>query len=313
MGSNVRSPTEATTPETPAIAMSPATLSASISAFFTHADTIHVQDFLSHLQLQPVESGLKGLWDRAFAEGHAQGREQGIREGEEHVNDLAITDILKIGFEKGNVLGIAAEREIWETAGHSNQCLCVSPPTTVNFSIQTDSPSTTVVNASIQTVSPQPTTATPPYTVASVQATSPLLSPLPTLAPDIPLDMPEPAHCDWADDPPPASVPLFPAPREHPSPRDFSGLRSSSDNPFASIRHRTKRSAQSSTTSSRQALYRHPFRRARRIRNSPRHYAPQSTALHAMLIPPSNELNWDADPRLNDLSRALLSLGWVRR
>jgi hypothetical protein len=45
-----------------------------------------------------------------------------IDQSADYVDDMQLTDVLKIGFEKGQVYGIIQEREQWEMAGHSHTC-----------------------------------------------------------------------------------------------------------------------------------------------------------------------------------------------
>lgn len=175
---------------------------------------------------------------------------------------------------------------------------------TVNISTQTDSFPAQSVHTSIQTVPLQPTTAPPSYIVASVQTTSPLLNPQ-SLPPDSPTtpqakalsdqgmqtDVPSLAHDDFSPQPSvsqPSTTPTLPSeplplswaddlpllpdiPAQEPQhlkshvPRNFSSLRSTSVNPFTSIRHQNKQSSCLPTAPPRQALYRHPFHHAHRV------------------------------------------------
>ena len=73
------------------------------------------------------------------------------------LDGMQLTDILKIGFEKGQVYGIIQEREQWETAGHSPTC-----------SVTTNS-STATTDAGIQADLIAPI---PQYTDASTQSIS---------------------------------------------------------------------------------------------------------------------------------------------
>ena len=56
------------------------------------------------------------------------------------VDGMQLTDILKIGFEKGQVYGIIQEREQWETAGHNPTCSVAmnSSTVTTDAGIQAD-------------------------------------------------------------------------------------------------------------------------------------------------------------------------------
>jgi hypothetical protein len=119
------------------------------------------------------------------------------------------------------------------------------------------------------------------------------------------LETPVLAHFNWSDES--ESLPVPPKiPPNHP--RDLSGLRSSSTNPFSSLRRRHRQS-----------------RNPRRYTHfQPQHYRyhPSPTSYHH---PPASypsrhpsqpsfaaSLDWDRDPRLINLSHALKALGWIR-
>jgi hypothetical protein len=71
------------------------------------------------------------------------------------VDDTQLTDILKIGFEKGQVYGIIQEHEQWEMTGH---CTCSAAPSssavTTDAGIQVDliAPIPQYINASAQSI-----------------------------------------------------------------------------------------------------------------------------------------------------------------
>jgi hypothetical protein len=119
-------------------------------------------------------------------------------------------------------------------------------------------------------------------------------------------DSPISARFNWSDDayePPILST----VPTKHP--RDISGLRSSSKNPFSSLRRRRRQPRNPhcfiNSWSQSNCQYTLP--------NS-RHHIPASHTLNQssqLRLPVS--LDWDQDPRLLDLSNALKALGWVRR
>ncbi|KAF8813084.1 hypothetical protein BYT27DRAFT_7271597 [Phlegmacium glaucopus] len=109
----------------------------------------------------------------------------------------------------------------------------------------------------------------------------------------------------WADDA--EALPIVSTtPTKYP--RDLSGLRSSSTNPFSSLRRRHRKQAQNPRNS-------YHFHHSQ-----PRHTHYQHfNSLHSNPHPPHQisqptsfiSLNWDQDPRLLDLSNALKALGWI--
>ena len=88
-------------------------------------------------------------------------------------------------------------------------------------------------------------------------------------------------------------------------PRDLSGLRSPSTNPFLSLRRRYHQSRNS---------YR--FNRLRPQNNyfkhSYYHHSVPRAPVHSSLPPISASIDWDRDPCLFELSRVLRTLGWSR-
>ncbi|KAJ6461012.1 hypothetical protein C8R45DRAFT_1028970 [Mycena sanguinolenta] len=129
-----------------------------------------------------------------------------------------------------------------------------------------------------------------------------------------------PVSLDWAED-----AEALPIPSPHPSsmqptPRDFSALCTGISRPFASLQRRRHRSpcSPSSWTQSRPVFRRH-------TKSSVYHRYPQKNTPYSQssfrFATPSNsyppgpvpsQLDWDRDPRLRDLSRALIALGWER-
>lgn len=122
---------------------------------------------------------------------------------------------------------------------------------------------------------------------------------------------------DWADDTA-ANIPIYPA-----SPtRDWSALRPTSTQPFSTLQRRAKYHRQARLVSPRVPITapfitrRHPAGIApgRPVITVPvpSQHLPVIATSHS--VPPSTaipNLNWDQDPRLADLSRALRALGWV--
>ncbi|KAJ7937654.1 hypothetical protein B0H13DRAFT_2302478 [Mycena leptocephala] len=155
---------------------------------------------------------------------------------------------------------------------------------------------------------------TPPraLSVAIVQTKPANVSDAPVV-PDAPLD--------WAEDA--AVLPISSRPRTQsmtPSPRDFSALSTGCEKPFASLQRRRRRSprAPSSWTQSRPIPRQHTkssvynrYSQKHTPHSHPLfHFPASSSSLPAEQVP--TPLDWDRDPRLRDLSRALTALGWVK-
>jgi hypothetical protein len=165
----------------------------------------------------------------------------------------------------------------------------------------------------------------PSFAAASVSETPPVtvLQPPslvePPSSPVPPCSTPVPTRLDWAEDS--ASMPA--PPNMYPPPRDLSTLRTGRVQPFGTLRRRTRRRrapAPPFFSQSRKSSYPTlpPFRQ----------YQPFITRCHPsgigpgkpiITIPigttsapaPALKLDWDQDPRLVDLSRALRALGWT--
>ncbi|KIM36027.1 hypothetical protein M413DRAFT_449471 [Hebeloma cylindrosporum] len=191
------------------------------------------------------------------------------------------------------------------------------------------------LNVGIQAI-PIPQSDPSPKVDSSTQTTEPPapLAQTDNILVDVPLEDVSPpspvSRLDWAEDA--TSLPIAPllptpsVPRQH-APRDFSSLRSSRPNPFGSLQ---RRSRQSRPPVSSRFSWTVPFTRTLHPCYGPPPLRPQSSfpkprvpleasrnepTIFSKLTPPSSlisALNWDQDPRLSDLSRALKALGWIR-
>jgi hypothetical protein len=196
--------------------------------------------------------------------------------------------------------GIQEERKRWESTRASlvNVATQTDSTTTASISIQTEpllAPIPTTTTASVQTFSPY----IPPSSAASISTqTEP---PFPTVSEssESPVSISESttpativsAPINWADDAVSLStIPTIPSKQ----PRDLSGLRSSSKNPFSSLRRR------------------HHYSKRPQIFSSCRHTRSYPTHPPLHHTPPfhNNLLDWHRDPRLFELSRVLKTLGW---
>jgi len=247
----------------------------------------------------------------------------------EDFNDFAdrVQESTDNAYGEGILAGIRDEREHWELARASQISIATQTDlaSTVSISIQTDAlviPDSLVI------------TSTPTMATASVQSDPPVISPssfatistqtetlLPTETPSESLSIPilespilatsvlEPFN--WADDA--VSLPTIPIISSK-QPRDLSILRSPVKNPFSSLRRRQGYPKYSHTVSSHHYTQPYPTRRILPI-------GPVFTRKHpfglgtlptpAIPKPFPLKLDWDVDPRLADLSRALRALGWA--
>ncbi|KAF7366285.1 hypothetical protein MSAN_00884700 [Mycena sanguinolenta] len=132
-----------------------------------------------------------------------------------------------------------------------------------------------------------------------------------------------PVSLDWAEDAIVLPISMHP-PLSPLLPRDFSALSTGTRQPFASLQRRRRRSPRtpSAWSQPRPILCRHPKSSGYRGYHCypPEQYPafPSIFPLHRTieLLPsrthPPMQLDWDHDPRLRDLSRALAALGWTR-
>jgi hypothetical protein len=201
----------------------------------------------------------------------------------QHLTTLANIDKL---CQESREAGIQEEGERWESARASK----------INVIIQTDS--TTTSSISVQTnpiiIPPSPTASIstqtePPIPTVFKPFEPPIHIPIPISEPPIPVPTVS-APFNWADDAASLStIPTIPPKM----PRDLSSLRSSSKNPFSSLRRR------------------HHYSKHQKIVSSHQHTQFFTTHPPLRQTPPLlANLDWHRDPRLSELSRVLRSLGW---
>jgi hypothetical protein len=185
----------------------------------------------------------------------------------------------------------------------------VSPPTVSH----TPAASLTTPSTPAYTPCPLPTPA-----VAVSRPPSPVPPPLSPITPRSTLI---PARFDWAEDA--AALPTAPSTLT----RDISGLKTSHTQPFGSLRRRTRRRrvppqffiAPRLGQSSWSSHVRPPYAQPIITRCYPLGSGPGKPVVTIPFrgtptpapVPPAPVLNWDHDPRLADLSRALRALGWT--
>jgi len=112
-------------------------------------DPSSTDDLCSQAASASSETPLGTVWKHAFKAG--QDDASRILDG------LQVSDMLKLGFEKGQVHGIIQEREQWEMAGHSQTCFVTASSSTVTADVGTQvdfvTPLPPCTNASVQAVS----------------------------------------------------------------------------------------------------------------------------------------------------------------
>jgi hypothetical protein len=156
-------------------------------------------------------------------------------------------------------------------------------PTTASISIQSTPSIISSESSSTATISTQTEPPIPTITLSDSAPVPIFESPIPDTTASAPFN--------WADDA--AILPTIPTipPKQ---PRDLSSLRSSSKNPFSSLRRRHRYSNRSQILSSCQHTHSYPT-------HPPTHHTPPLL---------NNLLDWHRDPRLFELSRVLRTLGW---
>ncbi|KAL1711297.1 hypothetical protein EV715DRAFT_278478 [Schizophyllum commune] len=231
-------------------------------------------------------------------------------------------EVLESEFLAGSVLGRTQERERWENAGHvygrscadyadfesgfeqgfkdgwsrgkeagMETCAALSNVMRIrNFDAAVDCSSTLTADTAIQTQpittdaqsSEAPLLIHPIYTEVATQVSLPA-----TVTSAAPLAK----SLDWAAEADvhlPVVTTVSPSLPRPPPPRDLSSLSSGNTAPFASLSRRRRRGGT--------PYHHHHWREPRLPREDD-----------------TSRLDWRSDPRLQDLSRALHALGWVRR
>ncbi|KAJ7937751.1 hypothetical protein B0H13DRAFT_2261420 [Mycena leptocephala] len=212
------------------------------------------------------------------------------------------------GLSEGKRVGFVAGREFGEKQ-------VTKPSTSVRVLIDagTDSlpldpsvvpPSRDPVHAATQTDRPVDAVIPTVIAILPVAVTPSIPSPSATLHDPVPADAtPMPPPFSWADDSSPDLSRIPPLP-----PRDFSALRSeaSTSTPFSTLRYRAHR-RQRFTRASHFPASRSSFHRRPATCNPP-----SRSSASKLVFATTSTLDWDCDPRLSDLNRALRSLGWRR-
>ena len=288
-------PVSITIPTTPNISPPPSTTTSELESFHTFirlADFETINLFLTTATSSSGSENLRALWDRAFKEGYERCREE-LKVQHEETIQQTLADISEQQQEWHDEQFVEAFT-LGRTTGIQNECEYRDSvqASKVNIGIQI---TPTTATSFIQTIIPF---IPPPSTATISTQTEPQISTVSKSIP-FPIPIPEPlipatissTPFDWANDA--ATLPIIPTipPK---MPRDLSGLRSSSKNPFSSLRRRHHHSKNQKNLSS-----------CRYTQFQPAHPLPCHT-------PPllNNSLDWHRDPSLFELSRVLRTLGW---
>ncbi|KAJ7148686.1 hypothetical protein C8R43DRAFT_1107899 [Mycena crocata] len=270
--------------------------------FSSHSQCNTPSDFEQAVQFSASmgDSRLSYLWQRAveigfraaggYDEGVKDGRTSGLRDGKKEGRKAGKTQGLKegeiIGFERGvsegKCLGFVAGREFGEKQAAK---LSKPPASRIFVDTGTDSP---------PTVSPPPAPSTVTYSSTFVQTDALCDTALPILGA-------APAFI-WADEPSNVHIPERNTSPPPLPPGDLSALRSdwTTSTPFASLRYRAHRTRKTPRD-------RHPSATGARFATRPR---AMCSSVPPVVQKTFTTLEWDHDPRLSDLSRALRVLGW---
>ncbi|KAJ7286990.1 hypothetical protein C8J57DRAFT_1282461 [Mycena rebaudengoi] len=268
------------------------------------ARIFQVPDELKRIGGMELKECLRRLWVTAVEYGREDGYSAGFRDGMEHWKQIVATERAAPTSTSSTPTCVASVSTASQTdidpIPHPTP---VTPPAVHSVSIQTD-----LISAQTE---PPPCTSR--FDIFSPPATPPPPSLSTSLAQLFACDpIPPFFDCDYS-----LKSPLICSPSTSPpSPRDFSALRSGTSRPFGSLQRRSRRAPRSlRTRQSGQRPFvlhihtRHDdlFQRAapRSKRDS---YAPFSPSTPVL----SQLLDWDRDPRLRGLSRALTALGWCR-
>src|SRR6266567_1609747 len=150
MSSSSKKRTAAKKPQQPPSAPSPSTPATHIAfhKFIELANLNNITLFLTTAMSTPDGENLEFLWKRAFEEGQKVRLDKGHR----FVDGMDIQEVLKAGVERGQAIGMAAERREWQTKGHGKNCVeappirhfsttatqATNPPPTQDIGSQTD-------------------------------------------------------------------------------------------------------------------------------------------------------------------------------
>jgi len=296
-------------------------------------DNALIERLISLAKDSPPNSALDIVWRHTFEEG----KKIGFSEGAKFVDRINIDEVLKTGFEKSIKKGIEKgiefgrdqEKCAWGAAGHSTACIMVARPPR-GIAIQTDDPlprPMMMIAVQVKATKTPPMPRSTPDTANSAVQTTPLgiqdtnsqmsPHPSPTLNPIHITSPPLSTSLNWADNA--ASLPIL---SSHPPPRNLSALCSTKRNPFSSLQCRSKQfhawvssRFHQNIFFSQTSHYHHQPLALQPLPLFPKpqilHHASKNKPFISLPSSCISGLDWDQDPHLSDLSRALKALDWI--
>jgi len=129
--------------------------------------------FLTTAASTPDGEDLEFLWKHAFKEG----QRVGLDEGHHFVDGMDIQEVLKVGFEQGQAVSMAAEKQEWQTKGHGENCIEALPVchfSTTAIQATNIPPPCPMAMTAVQVDLPKPLPILTPPTVYSIIQTIPL-------------------------------------------------------------------------------------------------------------------------------------------
>ncbi|KAF8801007.1 hypothetical protein BYT27DRAFT_7116220 [Phlegmacium glaucopus] len=299
-----KSPSSTTTATTAPTAHETTAACNAFCQFIEIADLKSIKKFLNTAASFPENENLEILWDRAYNEGYNEGRRALLRSLEKKLDDeydkgyrIGVEESKVKHFKMGLEDGQMSERSEWIEDGHGQHCLM--PVAALEEKGIQSNPATSISPLAPHDIVSPPET--PEFTQKHPETRNSAV--FPQKHPKTPVL----TRFSWADDA--EALPIMSTmPTKHP--RDLSGLRSSSTNPFSSLRRRHRKQAQNPRNSyhfhhsqPRHTHYQH-FNSFHSNPHTPHQFSQPSSFV---------SLNWDQDPRLFNLSIALKALGWIRR
>ncbi|KAJ7147881.1 hypothetical protein C8R43DRAFT_1129439 [Mycena crocata] len=265
---------------------------------------------------------VRQLWEAASDRAHDEGWSEGFRDGMEYWKGVVAAER-----SEASPSSATPSRSFSSTGSQTSTVVAASPippsPRCLSTATQTD---TAALDPQLDWVKDTQTIPTqfPSFPFASLTGVSAVLRMIPPpsthdsssscidhpspSAPSVPYD----ASATYVE---PPSTPTSNIPR-----RDFSALRSETSHPFKSLqrRHRrssrTPRSRRSMHRAHRQTIVLHIYDSHSKNPDPTAHERPPTVPPSFPCPPPTasgGALDWDRDPRLRDLGRALTALGWV--
>src|SRR6202522_1205556 len=307
----------------------PSATSIDFPNFIKLAGVIDIMRFCMAVRSTHDGANLDLFWKRAFSDGRKSGYHEGYEEGYSAAREEFAHGGLDAEITTDHVTQPSPPPIITDTTARTSMEASIQT-STVACSLTVDVGTQTTYDTDIQTSPPHADVSTqtsadfdPLNDTKSVNSSSiPHVNAL-TQTAELPPPPIKPqslttTRLDWAEDA--ESLPIGPPPPLTRQLRDLSALRSSSPAPFSSLRRRVKPIRSSHQSRRRDRPFPLEFPNPP-LQHPPPIYVPPSRrrshrwpTLSKPIIPLQTpaHLDWESDPRLSDLSRALKALGWIR-